>query len=471
MLHPDYQYDPRAVPLLIAPLISGDADMTFGSRFAGMAQPREGGMPTYRFLGNRITTTMQNMLLGTRFSELHSGMRAYTRKFLLSMPFLSFSDGFDFDAQMLCGAIVDGHSVIEVPIRTRYTSESSSIAIPPSLHYVARSVAEAAKATATKGRRGSRSKMRLRGRRADRLPAQGPVAAECLACGDVRHALIYPATADQSASIDPSEFTCTSDKVNEHDDIVQCTSCGVVRSIPTLDQEEITDLYEATEDRVYEDEETGRRELFEWVVDRMNEHYVPDKRLIEFGSHMGMFLDTARDGGWLARGVEPSAWSVKTGKKRFGVALEQGTIEGVETPIDPYQAVVMLDMLEHVTDPHAALGAARRVIADEGLLALSTIDISSIHAKVRKHRWPWFIRPHLWYYTPETLFDHVERAGFEPVAWHTVPRWFHLSYVLERGESVLGPVANALEPITKLADPRIPTGWLGDIVLLLARAK
>src|SRR5205085_399386 len=92
MLHPDYQYDPTAVPLLIAPLLAGRADMTFGSRFAGLSDPRGGGMPLYRYLGNRTATTLENLMLGSRFTELHSGLRAYTRRCLLELPILRYSD-------------------------------------------------------------------------------------------------------------------------------------------------------------------------------------------------------------------------------------------------------------------------------------------------------------------------------------------------------------------------------------------
>ena len=77
MLHPDYQYEPKAVPLLIAPILAGDADMTFGSRFAGLGDPRAGGC---RSTGIRMTTIVENLVLGSRFTEMHSGMRAYTRR-------------------------------------------------------------------------------------------------------------------------------------------------------------------------------------------------------------------------------------------------------------------------------------------------------------------------------------------------------------------------------------------------------
>jgi glycosyltransferase involved in cell wall biosynthesis len=177
MLHPDYQYEPRAVPLLIAPILAGDADMTFGSRFAGLSDPRSGGMPAHRYLGNRATTLVENLLLGSRFSEMHSGMRAYTRRCLLSLPFRRYSNDFVFDSQLLVDAVTTGQSVIEVPIPTRYTDESSSIGVRSSFVYVAGSLGYCARRVwghgrkhyrAPRGRRetGSPSARRLADRRA-----------------------------------------------------------------------------------------------------------------------------------------------------------------------------------------------------------------------------------------------------------------------------------------------------------------
>jgi Glycosyl transferase family 2 len=157
LLHPDYQYEPKAVPLLIAPIIAGDADMTFGSRFAGLGDPIGGGMPLYRFVGNRVTTIAENLMMGSRFSELHSGLRAYTRRCLLSLPVLSYSDDFVFDSQLLIDAVTLGQRVVEVPIPTRYTKESSSIAVGRSLAYILGTLGYCARRTATRGRRGRRS--------------------------------------------------------------------------------------------------------------------------------------------------------------------------------------------------------------------------------------------------------------------------------------------------------------------------
>lgn len=130
------------MPRLLEPLTAGKADMTFGSRFACGANPRSGGMPLYRYLGNRITTWIENQLLGTHFTEMHSGMRAYTRALLEQLDFEGYSDDFLFDTQMLVGAHSRGYRISEVPIPTRYTRESSSIGIRRSLTYVVQSVRE-----------------------------------------------------------------------------------------------------------------------------------------------------------------------------------------------------------------------------------------------------------------------------------------------------------------------------------------
>lgn len=170
LLHPDYQYEPKAVPLLISPILAGDADMTFGSRFAGLGDPRAGGMPWYRYIGNRLTTILENLLLGTRFSEMHSGMRAYTRDSLLSLPFLRYPDDFLFDAQLLVDAVTAGHRVIEVPIPTRYTKESSSIAMGPLVHYVTGGLIHCYRRSKVRGRRRGRRPVTL----APRFPLGSP---------------------------------------------------------------------------------------------------------------------------------------------------------------------------------------------------------------------------------------------------------------------------------------------------------
>jgi glycosyltransferase involved in cell wall biosynthesis len=134
MIHPDFQYDPSYVPQMITPLLRDEADMVLGSRFLNK-DPRQGGMVWWRYWGNRLLTTLQNLSLNTHLSEGHSGYRAYNKKLLTQIPFQRFSDDFVFDSQMLVAVAQRNFRIMETPIPTRYTSESSSISFGASVRY------------------------------------------------------------------------------------------------------------------------------------------------------------------------------------------------------------------------------------------------------------------------------------------------------------------------------------------------
>lgn len=134
MIHPDFQYDPEYVPQMIEPIVEGQADLVLGSRFLS-ADPRSGGMVWWRYWGNRLLTTLQNMALGIHLSEGHSGYRAYSRKLLETVPFERFSNDFVFDGQMIVAAVKHKFRIAEVAIPTRYEPDSSSVPFSASVRY------------------------------------------------------------------------------------------------------------------------------------------------------------------------------------------------------------------------------------------------------------------------------------------------------------------------------------------------
>jgi glycosyltransferase involved in cell wall biosynthesis len=135
MLHPDGQYEPELIPRMIEPIIAGEADCVLGSRFAEPASLRASGMPRYKVIANRGLTTVENWILKRHFSELHTGYRAYSRRLLMTVPFLRNSDGFVFDSELIMQAVHFGFTIVEVPARTTYSGEVSSIGFGPSVRY------------------------------------------------------------------------------------------------------------------------------------------------------------------------------------------------------------------------------------------------------------------------------------------------------------------------------------------------
>jgi glycosyltransferase involved in cell wall biosynthesis len=135
MLHPDGQYEPSLIPRMVEPIVSGHADMVLGSRLTQPGAWRATGMPRYKFLANRALTTVENLVLGTRFSELHTGYRAYSRRLLLTVPFLRNSLDFVFDSEMVMQAVQLGFRITEVPAATRYFPDASSASAGQSIIY------------------------------------------------------------------------------------------------------------------------------------------------------------------------------------------------------------------------------------------------------------------------------------------------------------------------------------------------
>lgn len=127
MLHPDGQYEPGLIPRLVEPIVAGQADLVLGSRFLTPGGPRAGGMPWWKLVGNRALTAIENRALGTRLSELHTGYRAYSRRLLLEVPWLRNALDFSFDSELLMQAVHLGFRIREVPCRTLYFDDASSI--------------------------------------------------------------------------------------------------------------------------------------------------------------------------------------------------------------------------------------------------------------------------------------------------------------------------------------------------------
>jgi len=134
MLHPDYQYSPRLVPAIAAMIVSEEYDVVMGSRILG-GKARKSGMPLYKYISNRALTFVENLLLGSKLSEFHTGYRAFSKRVLESLPMHQNSDDFMFDNEMLAQAIFFDFNVGEISCPTRYFHEASSINFRRSVIY------------------------------------------------------------------------------------------------------------------------------------------------------------------------------------------------------------------------------------------------------------------------------------------------------------------------------------------------
>ena len=134
MVHPDYQYNPALVSAMADMVASGVYDVVLGSRIIGGGALR-GGMPLYKYIANRLLTAFQNLFLGVKLSEYHTGFRAFSRDVLQTLPLLENSDDFVFDNQMLAQSVMFGFRIGEISCPTSYCEEASSINFRRSVKY------------------------------------------------------------------------------------------------------------------------------------------------------------------------------------------------------------------------------------------------------------------------------------------------------------------------------------------------
>lgn len=135
MVHPDYQYNPKRIPQLVEALLDGEGyDAAFGSRMLGKLF-REGGMPRWKFFSNILLTAAANVVFVNYLTEYHSGFRAWTRRYLETIPFEKNSDNFVFDTEIIAQGMLHGFKFTEIPIETRYFPEASQINFVRSAQY------------------------------------------------------------------------------------------------------------------------------------------------------------------------------------------------------------------------------------------------------------------------------------------------------------------------------------------------
>lgn len=134
MIHPDYQYTPKLIPAMVALIANGVHPCVLGSRILG-GYALKGGMPVWKYLANRVLTGIENLLLGAKLSEYHTGYRAFSRTLLETLDFTANADDFVFDNQMLAQILWHGFTIGEISCPTNYFPEASSIDFPHSVRY------------------------------------------------------------------------------------------------------------------------------------------------------------------------------------------------------------------------------------------------------------------------------------------------------------------------------------------------
>jgi 2-polyprenyl-3-methyl-5-hydroxy-6-metoxy-1,4-benzoquinol methylase len=293
----------------------------------------------------------------------------------------------------------------------------------------------------------------------------------CNLCGSQQTRLRFPGTvAGEAPPTAVEAFRCTSPGYGRHHTIVQCKQCGLVYTNPRLDGSQILDSYQAVEDPLYLEERDGRVLTFERHLRPLEKLKLPPGKLLDVGAYTGVFVEIAAQHGWEAWGVEPSRWAVEQARAQ-GLRIIEGTLATSGLAEASIDVVTMWDVIEHLTDPFAEIQQAYRLLKPGGLLAVHTMDIDSLFARVMGARWPWLMEMHVYYFSKRTLQAMLAKAGFAKLLRAEAQgRYLRLGYFATRlgGFSpVVGRACGRLFRALRINDLPIPLNF-GDLVTAYA---
>jgi len=256
----------------------------------------------------------------------------------------------------------------------------------------------------------------------------------CPICGSNDSDIIYNGNlkVQDTPQIESENYACTAPSLATYFDIAKCKKCKVAYSLFRPSDKKLEQLYRNIVDDVYLEEEEGRYKTFSLTIKDLNLLCQSRGRLFEFGSYTGIFLDLAQKNDWEVFGIELSNWCRKVAKEKRDLDLFSSQVE-IDTLEERYfDSVVMWDVIEHVSRPAEIINEAYRILKPGGILALSTIVLDSLSAKLLRNKYPFFMEMHLIYFTQKTLTHFLECHGFEVIRYKRHKRYVSFAYAMSK---------------------------------------
>ena len=238
-----------------------------------------------------------------------------------------------------------------------------------------------------------------------------------------------------TAELTPGDLAITDHRYGVTLPLLACRGCGFRFADPEATADLVA-LYGALDDPAYEEGADARRVPMRGYVEAIRRRAPHVRSLLDVGAANGLLVEEAQRAGIDAMGVEPSATLAARARAR-GLDVRTGTLPLAPLGERRFDAVTLVDVIEHVSDPLGLLRAVRAVLAPAGVVLVVTPDVASVAARTLRSRWWHYRVAHVGYFTRPTLSDALRRTGFVPTTWWR-PGWvFELGYLVERiGEYV-----------------------------------
>ncbi|MBI4335604.1 MAG: methyltransferase domain-containing protein [Candidatus Omnitrophica bacterium] len=255
----------------------------------------------------------------------------------------------------------------------------------------------------------------------------------CNLCGQDHYRILYKSEKGPEAG-EGRGYMITETFLKMPERIVKCLRCGLVYVNPRRDDKEMSASYVNMADKEYALEERGRSISSRAMLKRLA-RFKKAGRILDIGCATGFLLNEAKKQGWEVYGVELSKWCAGYAKENFGLDIFCGPLNEAGYQMNFFDAVVLRDTIEHLTNPKETLAEIRRVLKPDGILCISTPNIDSVVSRALRGRWWGINQSHLFYFTKRSLYTMLDAAGFSPLKCRSHPRTFSFRYWVVRFEN------------------------------------
>ena len=294
----------------------------------------------------------------------------------------------------------------------------------------------------------------------------------CNICGADEYTIVHHSNYSNETAQDLKDKFKSSGDETLIDQVVKCKHCGLVYINPRIKADLIIQGYSEGSDEAFVSQAAGRERTFERCLDFLEKHTSNRGKILDIGAANGSFLSVAKKRGWQVAGVEPNAWLCQWAKKHYDVDIKPTTIFEQKYPNNSFDVVTLWDVLEHVPDPTLVLKECNRILKKDGILIINYPDIGSWIAKLLQRKWVFLLSVHLYYFTPATIRNILNKTGFSVAGQKPHFQSLELGYLMFRMKAyskLLHTLGYSTTRVLRLDKFQIPY-WLGQ-TLVVAKKK
>lgn len=410
----DFSHNPKYLPIFTQKLER--SDFIIGSRFTGDGRSNYG---VIRKTLSKTANILVRSLLKIQITETTTSYRGFTTQLLKSLNLGSIkSEGYSFFFECVNRVCSTTEKIEEIPIhfedRRAGRSKISKKEIFFSILTLLRLFYE-----------------NLIKKSTPNTPTE--YECECKNCESSFFRQVFP----EKVTFEEQKNEVWMGKSHKsHGQIIKCLTCGLIQAKPKLQSKQILDFYHNAKDPIYIENAHSRLLTFRHNLNKLKNHLPRRGKLLEVGSHCGIFLKMIQEEGYEAVGLEPSKWANKYATQDLRVHSINGSLQTLPASYNNFDIVISWDVLEHMPNPLDELKLINQRLKPEGRLAFSTINFDSWLPKILGEHWPWLMDMHLFYFSKDVLREMLDKAGFQIVYNSSYRRIINFKYFLERLDSL-----------------------------------